>query len=65
MTTLDVSTWVANSRHGQNLPPRVEDSAVLRKLAALLAADMQRAPGGEGAKRERNEHARSEAVSHV
>lgn len=38
----DLATWVADSRAAQGLPPTVEDTSILAKLAAVLAAAERR-----------------------
>ena len=39
----DMAAWVADSRAEQGLPPKVEDPAVLRKVADMIL----RAGGGK------------------
>ena len=59
-----ITAIVAAQRAAQGLPLRVEDPAVLRKLAALLVEDMQRPPMVRGPKRGNTTTGRS-AVSCV
>lgn len=60
----EIARIVAEQCEAQGIPLRVEDPAVLRKLAALLVADMQRPPMVRGPRRANTTTGRS-AVSCV
>jgi hypothetical protein len=46
MTPAEVAAWTAASRRAQRLPERIEDPAVLARIAALAFAGTEAGEGG-------------------